>query len=167
MACGATLLDQREANMAGLTGLFQRGSSYYLQVVLPLNHPLQKTYKNGKFVQSLGRCSYRDAIRNGTIKRAEVLYGAVQKPLPIHQSTLQTVAMPTLRHSLQDIHGKWKLSKARTNDTVNACLRAVRLYEEFTNDLPIEELTRELGEHSEPGWNIQTERRQARQPETA
>jgi integrase len=131
--------------MAVLTGLFQRGSSYYLRVVLPLLHPLQTKYKNGEFVQSLGRCTYRDAIRNGTIKRAEVLYGAVQKPLPIDQSTLQTVAMPTVRHSLQDIHGKWKLSKARTNDTVNACLRAVRLYEEFTNDLPIEELTRELG----------------------
>ena len=131
--------------MAGLTGLFQRGSCYYLQVVLPLNHLLQKTYKNGKFVQSLGRCTYRDAIRDGTIKRAQVLYGAVQKPLPIDQSTLQTVTKPVVRHSLQDIHGKWKPSKARSKDTVNACLRAVRLYEEFTNNLPIEELTRELG----------------------
>ncbi len=124
-------MEQREAKMAGLTGLFQRGSSYYPQVVLPLNHPLQKTYKNGKFVQSLGRCTYRDAIRDGTIKRAQVLYGAVQKPV--------------VRHSLQDIHGKWKPSKARSDDTVNACLRAVRLYEEFTNNLPVEDLTRELG----------------------
>ena len=109
------MIDQREAKMAGLTGLFQRGSCYYLQVVLPLNHPLQKTYKNGKFVQSLGSCTYRDAIRDGTIKRAQVLYGAVQKPLPIDQSTFQTVAKPAVRHSLQDIHGKWKPSKARSD----------------------------------------------------
>jgi hypothetical protein len=67
------LLDQREANMAGLTGRFQRGSSYYLQVVLPLNHPLQKIFKNGQVVQSIRRCTYRDAIRDGTIKRAEVV----------------------------------------------------------------------------------------------
>ena len=92
-------MEQREAKMAGLTGLFQRGSCYYLRVVLPLNHPLQKTYKNGKFVQSLGRCTYRDAIREGTIKRAQVLYGAVQEPLPIDQSTFQTVAKSAVRHS--------------------------------------------------------------------
>ena len=63
--------------MAGLTGPFQRGSSYYLMVVFQLNHPLQKTY----------------------------CVGAMQKPLPIDQSTLPTVAMPTVRHTLQYIHG--------------------------------------------------------------
>jgi len=61
--------------MAVLTGLFQRGSTYYLRVVLPKNHPLKSKYKNGEFVTSLGRCSHRVAATLGTIKRAEVLGG--------------------------------------------------------------------------------------------
>ena len=57
--------------MAGLTGLFHRGSSYYIQVVLPADHPLASKYKNGKYVSSLGHCSYREAVLRGTIRRAE------------------------------------------------------------------------------------------------
>ena len=59
--------------MATLTGLFQRGTAYYLCIVLPPTHPLQGKYKNGRLVASLGRCTQREAVHKGTIKRAEVL----------------------------------------------------------------------------------------------
>jgi len=144
---GVTLINQRGANMAGLTGLFQRGSSYYLQVVLPLHHPLQAKYKNGKFVASLGHCSYRDAVKRGTIKRAEVLYGGTpQGTLSTQPIVHQVVTQPESKvHTLRVVHCLWTPSKARTKDTISACLRAVCLYEEFTGDLPIELLTRDIG----------------------
>jgi len=59
--------------MAGLTGLFKRGGSFYLRIVLPKQHPLLSKYANGHFVQTLGACSHREAVRRGTIRRAEVL----------------------------------------------------------------------------------------------
>jgi hypothetical protein len=43
--------------MAGLTGLFKRGGSFYLRIVLPNHHPLKGQYTNGHFVQTLGACS--------------------------------------------------------------------------------------------------------------
>jgi len=61
--------------MAHLIGLFERGGSYYLRVVLPQHHHLRSHYRSGKVVLSLGKCSYRDAIRIGTQKRAVVLWG--------------------------------------------------------------------------------------------
>lgn len=131
--------------MAGLTGLFQRGSSYYMRVVLPPHHPLQTKYKNGKFVTSLGLCSYREAVKRGTIKRAEVLFGAIrQGTVPTPPVAHQVVTRPT-KHTLRDIHGLWTSGKARSKDTINACLRAVCLYEEFTSNVPIEDLTRDHG----------------------
>lgn len=55
--------------MAGLTGLFKHGGSYYLRVVLPRHHHPQGKYANGHFVQTLGACGYSEAVRRGTIKR--------------------------------------------------------------------------------------------------
>jgi integrase len=131
--------------MAGLTGLFQRGSSYYIQVVLPPHHPLQTKYKNGKFVTSLGQCSYREAVKRGTIKRAEVLFGTTQQCNPPTQPLVHPVVTLSTRHTLRDIHGLWTPAKARSNDTISACLRAVTLYEAFTGNLAVEDLTRDLG----------------------
>ena len=59
--------------MTVLKGLFQRGSSYYLRVVLPINHPLKPQYKNGEYVASLGKCTRRVATTKGAPKRAVVL----------------------------------------------------------------------------------------------
>lgn len=127
--------------MAGLTGLFHRGSSYYMRVVLPPRHPLQTKYKNGKFVTSLGHCSYREAVKRGTIKRAEVLFGDTLQTQPVvHQVVTQST-----KHTLRDIHGLWTTGKARSKDTICACLRAVCLYETFSDNLPVEDLTRDLG----------------------
>lgn len=131
--------------MAGLTGLFQRGSSYYMRVVLPPHHPLQAKYKNGTFVTSLGHCSHREAVKSGTIKRAEVLFGAIRPDILPTPCVVQQVDTQPKGHTLRDIHGLWTPSKVRSKDTISACLRAVCLYEEFTGNVPIEQLTRELG----------------------
>ena len=142
---GVALINQRGANMAALTGLFQRGSSYYLRVVLPPRHPLQTKYKNGQYVVSLGPCSYRDAVQRGAVTRAGVLYGAGPIGNRLSPPSVDPVVSKSTHHSLRDIHGIWTSNKARSQDTINACLRAVCLYEEFTANLPIDRLTREIG----------------------
>jgi integrase len=142
---GVALINQRGANMATLTGLFQRGSSYYLRVVLPPRHPLQPKYKNGQYVVSLGPCSYREAVQRGAVTRAGVLYGADPVSNRLSPPLVDPVVSKSTHHSLRDIHGIWTSSKARSQDTIDACLRSVCLYEEFTGNLPIEKLTREVG----------------------
>ena len=59
--------------MAKLTGLFQRGSSYYLQVVLPQDHPLRTKYKNGKYVVSLAGCGNTDRKKWGIAPQQRVV----------------------------------------------------------------------------------------------
>jgi hypothetical protein len=43
--------------MAHLTGVFQRGSAFYLRIVLPKGHPLSAAYRNGRFVKALCTCT--------------------------------------------------------------------------------------------------------------
>ncbi len=142
--------------MAGLTGLFMRGSSYYIQVVLPVDHPLQNIAKNGKIVRSLGCMTHREAMRLGTIKRAEILANVCSDGLTVPTSTrpVQTEVY------LTKIHQHWKESKARSDDTIGACLRAVKLYEEFTGNLPIGKLTRTDGERFSQ-WLVHPDRKTA------
>ncbi len=40
--------------MASIPGLFRRGGSYYIRIVLPNDHPLKTQYRNG-----LNRPGYR------------------------------------------------------------------------------------------------------------
>lgn len=128
--------------MAVLTGLFQRGSTYYLRVVLPKNHPLKSKYKNGEFVTSLGRFSRRAATTLGTIKRAEVLGGHTVAAI---SSPVEVIEQPPTGPVLRDIYNRWKASKPRSTDSLNNCLRSVTYYEEFTGNPPITMLTREQG----------------------
>ncbi len=141
--------------MARLTGLFQRGTSYYIQVVLPHGHPLKSKYKNGKFVTSLGNCSSREAHRKGTIKRAEVLLGAT--PMT-QQAPLQPSPVRQEGHRLRDVYRQWKSSKNRSKDSLNACLRAVNLFEEFTGNPPIERLARATGDEFR-AWLLNPDRK--------
>ena len=129
--------------MASLTGLFQRGTAYYLCIVLPRQHPLQGKYKNGKVVTSLGRCSHRDAVLKGTIKRAEVLGGLKLQAAESPSKALPAISIGPL---LRSIYNRWKESKPRSSDSLNNCLRSVVLFEEFTGNPPINELTREQGD---------------------
>lgn len=136
--------------MAQLTGLFDRGGAYYLRVVLPLHHPLLDRYKSGKVVTSLGRCSHREAIRLGTIKRAEILWGESFHPKRIDiltdinrcKAATPDTAKPVL---LRDVYDLWVQASRRTADSIAACNRAVKLFEQHTHNPPLNQMTRSLG----------------------
>lgn len=64
--------------MATLTGLLQRGTAYYLRIVLPLNHPLKRKFKNGIMVAFMGPCSHREAVLKSPIRRAQVFGGGAR-----------------------------------------------------------------------------------------
>ena len=68
--------------MAGLTGLFRRGTTYYMRIVLPLDHPLRAERPTGRIVISLGSSKYREALSKGYAKRAEILAGATYETVP-------------------------------------------------------------------------------------
>jgi hypothetical protein len=38
-----------------------------------MDHPLRAYYQSGRWVKSLGLCTYREAVRLATVKRAEIL----------------------------------------------------------------------------------------------
>ena len=95
--------------MAGLTGLFRRGTTYYMRVVLPLDHPLRAERPTGRIVISLGSSNYREALSKGYAKRAEILAGAIYETVP----TASTLA-PLIHHvgspalTLKELHLRWK-----------------------------------------------------------
>ena len=142
--------------MANLTGLFRRGGSYYIRIVLPLQHPLKHKYSNGRMVQTLGACGRREAVLRGTVKRAAVLggwNGAVATPAP------QAIANnPADLTTLRDVYGKWAFSKPRSTDTKAACTRSVALFEVFTENTPLVQLTRAQGDAFRT-WLQQPERK--------
>jgi hypothetical protein len=102
--------------MASLTGLFQRGTAYYLCIVLPLRHPLKSNYKNGKMVSSLGRCTHREAVLKGTVRRAEVLGGLELNAAPPPPAVKQK---PLTGPRIREISNRWKDSKPRSSDSLN------------------------------------------------
>ncbi|MEI8028720.1 MAG: phage integrase SAM-like domain-containing protein [Comamonadaceae bacterium] len=132
--------------MAKLTGLFRRGTAYYMCVVLPQNHPLRIKYRNGKFVQSLGRCTYREAVTKGTTKRAEVLGSSLTQPSLIQASTATAIPQSSCGLHLRDIYDRWKDSKPRSLASLNNSSRAVGHCVKFTGNRPINQLTREQGD---------------------
>lgn len=140
--------------MSSLTGLFTRGSSYYLRVVLPAGHPAKPKYRNGRMVLSLGACGKREAISKGTILRAEILRGGVPQP-EVSVATAcapASVAAPADQQSframpmyLRDVFDKWVEAKPRSGDTVGACKRALALFEEQSGNPPLTGLSRAAG----------------------
>lgn len=137
--------------MAGLTGLFKRGGSFYLRIVLPKHHPLLSKYANGHFVQTLGACSHREAVRRGTIRRAEVLAGL--HLLTLANSTTGAALAPQERPAprvraltLRDVHRRWKASRKPSADSESSCLRAVSLFEECLGPIELHLLTRAQGD---------------------
>lgn len=140
--------------MAHLIGLFERGGSYYLRVVLPQHHPLRGLYRSGKVVQSLGKCSFRDALRIGTQRRAEVLWGSLPPSLAktsnydpaSSQPTNFTPTGVTRSVSMRRVYELWINSSPKSADTVAACARALKLFEEHTGNPPLSQLTRAQGD---------------------
>lgn len=121
--------------MRKVTGLFRRGGSYYLKVVLPQNHPLKHRYKNGRHVVTLGQCSFIEANQRGTVKRAELLYGFNPESAP--------TARPV---RLRTVYERWCRAAIRSEDTAAAMERSVRLYETVLSDRDIQTLTRHDGD---------------------
>lgn len=99
--------------MASLTGPFRRGASYYLKVVLPLDHPARAQYRSGRQVVSLGACTFREAIRAGTVRRAEIFVGVAASPrapaipAPHVAPHVTAVKLPTLC----EVYRRWSKSK--------------------------------------------------------
>ena len=133
--------------MAGLTGLFRRGTTYYMRVVLPLDHPLRAERPTGRIVISLGSSNYREALSKGYAKRAEILTGVIYETVPT-ASTLAPrthhVGSPAL--TLQELHLRWQASKHTSEDSSRACLRAIHLFEEFSGKVKLAQINRDMGD---------------------
>ncbi len=132
--------------MAGLTGLFRRGATYYMRVVLPVDHPLRAERPTGRVVVSLGVSGYREAMVRGVVKRAEIIAGStiesVRPPSPRHTTRQPSIAPLRLR----DLHKRWVAAKAVSEDSSRACLRAVGLFEQSVGDVPLHKITRGMGD---------------------
>jgi len=139
--------------MANSNGIFKRGSSHYLRVVLPKAHQLINTYKSGKVIVSLGACSYREALTAAAIKRAQIL----EADEPITKNLVPT-SRTSSAYYLRDIYDRWVKSKPRSSDALNTCMRALLLYEEHTENPPIHLLTRSQGDDFR-SWLQQPERK--------
>lgn len=131
--------------MPDLTGLFRRGPSYYLRVVLPHEHPDRTRYRSGKVVLSLGACSPREAVANGILLRAKILGRTLtlSSPAMILRDTSPTHQPPPVL--LREVFEKWVEAKTRTEDTVKACSRALALFELQTGNPPLASLNRASG----------------------
>jgi len=133
--------------MAGLTGLFRRGSTYYMRVVLPLDHPLRAERPTGRIVISLGSSNYREALSKGYGKRAEILSGVSYQTVPTTSSLaprINNLVSPTL--SLQELHLRWQSANHTSDDSSRSCLRAIHLFEEFSGKVKLAQINRDMGD---------------------
>lgn len=65
----------------------------------------------------------------------------------IDTPTVQAVKAATSKPMrLQDVYDRWKASKPRSADALNTCQRSVALFETFTGNPPVKQLTREQGD---------------------
>ena len=95
--------------MAGLTGLFRRGTTYYMRVVLPLDHRLRAERPTGRIVISLGSSNYREALSKGYAKRAEILTGVSYETVTTAPSLAPRIHNPiSPALTLQELHLRWK-----------------------------------------------------------
>lgn len=133
--------------MAGLTGLFRRGSTYYMRIVLPLDHPLRAGRPTGRIVISLGSSNYREALSKGYAKRAEILTGVSYQTVPTASSLaprINNLVSPTL--SLQELHLRWQAANHTSDDSSRSCLRAIHLFEEFSGKVKLAQINRDMGD---------------------
>ena len=129
--------------MAVNIGVFLRKNKYYLRVMLPNEHPLHAHYKSGKVVVSLKGNSFREAQLEANLKRAEILSNQFLIPAARRQGHKPRV---TSKCHLRDVFDKWLESKPRSHDSITSCKRSLGLYEEYTLDPFIKDLTRTQGD---------------------
>ena len=133
--------------MAVLTGLFRRGSTYYMRIVLPLDHPLLTQRPTGRIVISLGSSNYREALTKGYAKRAEILTGVSNETVPTASSLtppIHNLVSPAL--TLQELHLRWQAANHTSEDSSRACLRAINLFEEFSGKVKLTQINRDMGD---------------------
>ena len=129
--------------MAVNIGVFLRKNRYYLRVMLPKEHPLHAHYKSGKVVVSLKGNSFREAQLEANLKRAEILSNQFVIPEAKRQGFNTAI---TDKCYLKDVFDRWIKSQSRSHDSINACKRSLALYEEFTLNPYIKDLTRAQGD---------------------
>lgn len=130
-------------DMAVNIGVFLRKNKYYLRVMLPKEHPLHAHYKSGKVVVRLKGQTFREAQLEANIRRAEVL----SNQFAIPKAKIQGLITPiTSRCYLRDVYERWVQSQTRSHDSIIACKRSLALYEEFTFNPYIKDLTRAQGD---------------------
>jgi len=130
-------------DMAFNIGIFLRKNRYYLRVMLPNEHPLHAHYKSGKVVVSLKGNSFREAQLEASLKRAEILSNQFLIPEAKRRGFDSSI---TNKCYLGDIFDRWIKSQTRSHDSINACKRSLALYEEFTLNPYIKDLTRAQGD---------------------
>jgi len=111
--------------------------------MLPNEHPLHAHYKSGKVVVSLKGNSFREAQLEANLKRAEILSNQFIIPEARRQGLDKPI---TNKCCLRDIFDRWIKSQTRSHDSINACKRSLVLYEEFTLNPYIRDLTRAQGD---------------------
>ena len=129
--------------MAVNIGVFLRKNKYYLRVMLPKEHPLHAHYKSGKVVISLEGQTFREAQLEASFRRAEVLSNQFVIPKAKKQGLIIPI---TSRCYLRDVYERWVHSQTRSHDSIIACKRSLALYEEFTLNPYIKDLTRDQGD---------------------
>lgn len=130
--------------MSKVLGLQLRGGSWYVRIVLPKGHPLLARYASGSVVKSLGACTKPRATERAIAMRAEVISGSI---LERHLVTLAPITHPLpVVTTLMELYSRWAAFKVRSKDTLQACLRVVKMMEEqLPAGIHIEQITREQG----------------------
>lgn len=147
--------------MARLPGLFQRGSVWWLRVMIPLD--IRGAFDGrSKVVRSLQTEDRREAARLGAQHRAHQLHGfalrrggSTPQPLPLAPPhdipTAPLVVHRVAGRRLRDAFDRWKVNKPRTPDTISTCERALILFESCLKDPALSTLTRSQGDEFR-GW---------------
>ena len=132
--------------MSKPTGLFERNGHYYLRLIIPTH---QRHLFNGRtrIVQSLNTSHRRQAVLSATLLRAEIfskLLSQGQAAKVVRQTAVNSE--PETQHRLRDVFNRWRDSKQRTKDSIQACERALCLFEDLTANKTIGALTRDDGD---------------------
>ena len=132
--------------MSSPTGLFERNGHYYLRFIIPTH---QRHLFNGRtrIVQSLSTRQKRQAVLAATMLRAELLSKLLsQSPTANIQTTTTDTQPKAPTRLLRDVFNRWCESKHRSKDSIQACHRALSLFETLTPNKPIDEITRDDGD---------------------
>lgn len=129
--------------MATTTGLFRRNGHFYVRVLLPLQHPLRLTGKS-RIVKSLGTSSPSEAKVRALETRLKILHSL---DTFVHWEVARPTitALPQKQHSIREIFEKWKQAHPRSNDSINSCTRALKLFEALVGNIAVEQVDRSMG----------------------